>query len=303
MAAARDKSDESSTAMHAEAATSRPRAHSGGVSTGNVSENKAANRELNNREPANREPANREPANREPSTSELSPGELSKSQFSPGFTNHAAAACGIAGLPGMWTLAWPGLPRLWMAGQWRGLATAFVFSVMLNAALLATFDSLGSGSRYEMGTLWAATSLFWLVSARNSHSWRKALARLPKQEECDRQFATAQEAYLKGHWPEAESWLRRLLEARPEDLEGRLLLATLLRRMDRLADAKSQLEDFSRRSGAERWSLEFHREWEALKRQRTAADESPMLDKPGAAHTASDAVEASVKHSSPKAAA
>ncbi len=175
-------------------------------------------------------------------------------------------------LPGRWTLVWPGLPRLWLDGQWRGLATAFVFSVMLNAALLATFDALGGSGRLEMAALWAAVGLFWFVSARNSHRWRVGLARLPKREECDRRFAAAQDAYLKGHWPEAESLLRQLLEARPEDLEGRLLLATLLRRMDRAADARSQLEEFARRSGSERWSLEFRREWEAVQRQRAGGE-------------------------------
>lgn len=169
-------------------------------------------------------------------------------------------------------MVWPGLPRLWLDGQWRGLATAFVFSVMLNAALLATFDALGGSGRLEMAALWAAVGLFWFVSARNSHRWRVGLARLPKREECDRRFAAAQDAYLKGHWPEAESLLRQLLEARPEDLEGRLLLATLLRRMDRAADARSQLEEFARRSGSERWSLEFRREWEAVQRQRAGGE-------------------------------
>jgi hypothetical protein len=181
----------------------------------------------------------------------------------------------VVRLPGVWMLAWPGMPRLWMAGQWRGLATAFLFSVMLNAALLATFDSLGRVSRLEMGVLWAACGLFWLVSARNSHRWRTGLARLPKKEECDRRFAAAQEAYLKGHWPEAESQLRPLLEMRPDDIESRLLLATLLRRMGRLTDARSQLEEFARRSGSEHWSLEFHREWESLKRLQKAAVDEP----------------------------
>jgi thioredoxin-like negative regulator of GroEL len=126
-----------------------------------------------------------------------------------------------------------------------------------------------------MGVLWAACGLFWLVSARNSHRWRTGLARLPKKEECDRRFAAAQEAYLKGHWPEAESQLRPLLEMRPDDIESRLLLATLLRRMGRLTDARSQLEEFARRSGSERWSLEFHREWENLKRLQKAAVDEP----------------------------
>jgi hypothetical protein len=190
----------------------------------------------------------------------------------------AASSTPSAGLPGQWTMVWPGLPRLWNAGQWRGLATALCFSVMLNATLLAAFDNWIGGGRFEMFALGTVTALFWVVSARNSHTWRRALGKLPKREECDRRFAAAQESYLKGHWPEAESSLRQLLEARPEDVEGRLLLATLMRRMGRLEDATSQLEEFAKRSGSERWSLEFHRELEAIKRQRTAVNETPSPD-------------------------
>jgi tetratricopeptide (TPR) repeat protein len=175
-------------------------------------------------------------------------------------------------IPGRWTLVWPGLPRLWLAGHWRGLAVALTFATLLNGALLATFTHNWDLGLAGKTTLWAAVVGFWFVSARNSLTWAQQLKALPKQEECDSRFVAAQVAYLRGHWPEAVGMLRQLLEVRPGDIEARLLLATILRRMERPQEAKEELEDLAKREGAERWGLEYRREWAALK--RTAATES-----------------------------
>lgn len=172
--------------------------------------------------------------------------------------------------PGRWTYGWPGLARLWGAGEWRGLATAAAFTILFNAALLASLTDWGGIGAAGQATLWIATAVFWLVSARNSHRWRQRLGQLPKQDDCDQRLVAAQLAYLRGHWPEAESMLRQLLEARSDDIEARLLLATLLRRMVRLQEARAELEDLSKRNGSERWALEFRREWELVQRPATA---------------------------------
>ncbi|MFO0869429.1 MAG: tetratricopeptide repeat protein [Pirellulales bacterium] len=165
-------------------------------------------------------------------------------------------------IPGRWMDGWPGLARLWGPGQWRGLIMALAFAGLLNVSLLVTFaDWGGVGTAGRVG-MWGATVLFWLVSARDSHSWRRRCQRLPKQAECDDRFVAAQSAYLRGHWPEAVGMLRQLLEVHPGDLEARLLLATLLRRMNRREEAREQLTELASRAGAERWSREFRREWQ-----------------------------------------
>jgi len=138
---------------------------------------------------------------------------------------------------------------------------ALLFAVLLNAALVATFTDHGGMETAGMAGLWGATVAFWTVSARNSLRWRRDRDRLPKQDDCDRQFVAAQTAYLRGHWPEAEGTLRQLLELRPDDIEARLLLATLLRRLERHDEAKEQLEDLAKRDGAQRWSTEMRQEW------------------------------------------
>jgi thioredoxin-like negative regulator of GroEL len=149
---------------------------------------------------------------------------------------------------------------------------ALTFATLLNGALLATFTHNWDLGLAGKTTLWAAVVGFWFVSARNSLTWAQQLKALPKQEECDSRFVAAQVAYLRGHWPEAVGMLRQLLEVRPGDIEARLLLATILRRMERPQEAKEELEDLAKREGAERWGLEYRREWAALK--RTAATES-----------------------------
>ncbi|MFO0904729.1 MAG: tetratricopeptide repeat protein [Pirellulales bacterium] len=175
--------------------------------------------------------------------------------------------------PGKWTYLWPGLTRAWGAGEFSGLVAAIVFAVLLNAALIATFTDHGGMQTAGIATLWGGALAFWLVSARNSHQWRMGRNRLPKQDECDRQFVAAQTAYLRGHWPEAEGTLRQLLEARPDDIEGRLLLATLLRRLERYTEAKEQLEDLAKREGAQRWSTEMRQEWRLCQPQDAVRDD------------------------------
>ena len=174
---------------------------------------------------------------------------------------------------GLWTYVWPGLPRLWIAGQPLGLLVALGFTVVLNAALWLSWSgelSLGTGGD---AALWTGVALFWCVSAWDSHRWRQSVARLPKREELDSLLAEAQTKYLCGHWLETETILNRLLAVAEGDLEARLLLATLYRRTQRAEEARAQLEDMVRRDGVERWANEIQRELEYLdeRRERAAA--------------------------------
>jgi len=71
--------------------------------------------------------------------------------------------------------------------------------------------------------------------------------------------------YLQGSWFEAEAILGRLLRQVPRDVEGRLLLATVLRRTQRHDEALEQLDRLERLRDAARWSREI-----ADERQRIA---------------------------------
>lgn len=166
--------------------------------------------------------------------------------------------------PRIWLFAWPGLARLWGPGQWRGLASAVCFSVLLNAALLASWGGIGELNLVGRLSIWMGVCVFWVVSAWNSHRWWQQRLALPKSVDGQRLLTQAQEAYLRGHWVEAEGHLGELLAAREGDLEARLLLATLFRRTGRPDQAQEQLDDLARREGAERWAVEIRREEELL---------------------------------------
>lgn len=164
-------------------------------------------------------------------------------------------------------LIWPGLARLWGPGQWRGLALALCFAVLLNGALLASWGEVGELERGARWSLWAVILGIWLFSARDSHRWLSWRASLPKSTDLQPLFQRAQNEYLQGHWVAAEVSLRELLSQSEGDTEARLLLATLYRRTGRVDLAREQLSELARKDGAERWRLEINREWEFIARE------------------------------------
>lgn len=164
-------------------------------------------------------------------------------------------------------LIWPGLAQLWQLGQWRGLAQAICFFVLLNAGLLASWGGVGELDRGPRLGLWLIIFVFWAVSARHSHQWLRQRVKLPKSTDLQPLFQRAQNEYLQGHWVEAEASLGELLGMLEGDIEARLLLATLYRRTGRLELAREQLAELARRDGAERWRLEINREWELIARE------------------------------------
>jgi cytochrome c-type biogenesis protein CcmH/NrfG len=87
-------------------------------------------------------------------------------------------------------------------------------------------------------------------------------------------FRTALGEYLQGNWFEAEQILGQLLELRPRDVEGRLMLATLLRHNHRLQEALDQLARVELLSDARFWKQEI----EVERRMIAAAYEGKELD-------------------------
>jgi len=111
-----------------------------------------------------------------------------------------------------------------------------------------------------------ATIGFWIVSAWNSHKWVVRTRRLSKRPGFDQLFVQAQSEYLKGHWLEAETLLKQLLEQSDRDVDAHLLLASVYRRSNRRADAICQLDLLSRLERAGKWGLEIEQERQLLQR-------------------------------------
>lgn len=163
------------------------------------------------------------------------------------------------------TCLWPGLGRLWWLGQWQGLASAFIFTLLLNALAISTFLWFELVPPAARVIACAALSLWWVIAA--IATWRALPNLMAPQAEKNFQglFVAAQGEYLRGNWFQAEAHLRKLLRWEPHDVESLLLLATLLRHTNRGDLARGQLQRLERLEGANRWRLEIQRERELLR--------------------------------------
>ena len=65
---------------------------------------------------------------------------------------------------------------------------------------------------------------------------------------------------------QAEVTLRRLLRADSQDVDSRLMLATLLRRTGRLDEARRELARLEQLEGSEKWQLEIEQEHKRIER-------------------------------------
>ncbi|MGE0606280.1 MAG: tetratricopeptide repeat protein [Pirellulales bacterium] len=181
---------------------------------------------------------------------------------------------------------WPGLPTLWR-GDLSGFAPAAAFAALLNAALVSTFiwtEMAGTGVRWGAWSVVALSMLASVWATRRS-------ARKPRPQDFAGQgdlFPAAINEYLQGNWVLAEQQLQKMLAAWPEDLEARLMLATVWRRTGRREDAQKGLSALCQLDGAVKWSREIRIEMRLLEQadEEEAAssshvsaedDESPPL--------------------------
>ncbi|MEX2113202.1 MAG: hypothetical protein WD845_08460 [Pirellulales bacterium] len=157
---------------------------------------------------------------------------------------------------------WPGLPQLWLSGLWWGLALAAGFAVLFDLLLVASYVWVELLSARDLRLGWMAAGTVWGASAILSAGFRRTA---PTTTSAERLYREALKEYLQGSWFESEAILGRLLRSSPRDVEGRLLLATLLRRTRRPDEALDQLDRLQRLRDAARWSREI-----ADERQRIA---------------------------------
>ncbi len=171
---------------------------------------------------------------------------------------------------------WPGLPRLWIRGDWAALATAVAFGAALNLVLVSSFvwPELLPPSFNLIG--WLVLGTVWLASAIQAYRSLPHL-REPPQVDDRGLFIQAQAEYLKGHWFEAETLLRQLLRYCSRDVDVLLMLATLYRRTKRYDEAAKQLDRLDRLDEACRWRWEIAQERATLRQLAAAKNETENL--------------------------
>lgn len=169
---------------------------------------------------------------------------------------------------------WPGLPQLWLAGLWSGLVLAAGFAVLFDLLLVASFVWVEWLGPLSLRLGWMAAGLLWGGSAILSAGF---VARAPASASADRLYRKALTEYLQGSWFEAEAILGRLLRQAPRDVEGRLLLATVLRHAQRYDDALEQLDRLERLQRAADWSREITDERQRIAEAIASSDETKPI--------------------------
>ena len=174
------------------------------------------------------------------------------------------------------TLLWPGLPWLWLRGSVAGLVLALAFAVALDMAILLTWVWTELVAiEFALG-LWAATAGVWAVATLSAVTTFPPPLPTGRNEAAEALFVAARDAYLGRDWLAAETKLRGLLVVAPTDGEAQLLLATLLRRVDRRVESRAALEKLSQSDAGRPWQAVIRRELERLKEPKgaPAADEA-----------------------------
>lgn len=161
---------------------------------------------------------------------------------------------------------WPGLPRLWLLGDWSALMVAIGFGVVLNLLLLASFVWTEVLPAPAHTVAWLLVGGVWFFSALRSY---RALPNLGRPVVSDERglFIQAQGEYLKGHWFEAESLLQQLLQSSRHDIDAHFMLATLCRHTQRYDDARARLDLIEQFESAEKWRWEIDVERRILQRR------------------------------------
>lgn len=164
------------------------------------------------------------------------------------------------------TLVWPGLPWLWLRGSLAGLVLALAFAISFDVALVTTFIWPDLVELPFTLAVWTAVVVVWLVSTVSAAAAFPPALVKPVPEAVDPLFVRARDAYLARDWLAAETRLRELLAVSPTDGEGQLLLATLLRRVGRVDEAREALAKLSASDAGIRWRAAI-----AAERARIAA--------------------------------
>lgn len=175
------------------------------------------------------------------------------------------------------TLVWPGLPWLWLRGSRAGLVLALAFAVAFDVAVVTTFIWPDLVELPITVAVWAGVGVIWLASTvSGAAAFPPPLAK-PMAADVDPFYVKARDAYLARDWVTAETRLRELLAIAPTDGEAQLLLATLLRRVGRLAEARDALEKLSASDTGIRWrrAIATERERIAARGRGDSGDDEP----------------------------
>mgnify|MGYP000856961144 CR=1 FL=1 len=173
------------------------------------------------------------------------------------------------------TFLWPGFPQLWARGSWIALAVAAGAGSMLNVALLGSLVWRELLPGEIRSAIWLAIGVVWLAGILYSALLDSDLPAHERFDVGEDPFPGAVAEYLKGNWYEAERTLTALLRRDVRDVQARLLLVALLRRVGRLEEAGRQLDTLTRLEAADHWRLEIQRERQLIQNKQAGDSDKP----------------------------
>lgn len=169
---------------------------------------------------------------------------------------------------------WPGLPQLWLRGNWSALALAVGFAWSASLLLATTFVWTEWIGPVPRGLAWIVLVMLWLATATANLRWLHAQAALERPSPERDLFPAALNEYLQGNWYAAERQCLDILSKYERDAEALLLLSTVYRHAGQLDKARERLTELERLDAAARWKLEIENEKTRLKEKQAAAQAS-----------------------------
>lgn len=170
---------------------------------------------------------------------------------------------------------WPGAARVWHRGERWGLVLAVLFACVLNVALLTGMVWPFWVTPHVKWACLLVVAAGWGFGVWESQRARRIWARTAEEDPQLDLFLAARAEYLRGNREEAERYLAQVLQKDEQDVEARLLLATLYRHARRWDDAKEQLRRLQRWRKAACWNREIRREWEQISKAESVLEEKP----------------------------
>ena len=178
--------------------------------------------------------------------------------------------------------AWPGVPQLWRGGEWAGFVWAAAFALALNLQVLIALVYTELLPAVGIWTGWLAIGGFWIAGFVVSRRWTKRQTRTADAFQAEQTlYSEAFHDYLQMNWIAAEAKCAELIRRRRQDVDARLLLATVLRHAGRAAEAQVQLDALVKVEGAEKWALEIALERRSLDEAGELANNSGIATDDG----------------------
>jgi hypothetical protein len=160
---------------------------------------------------------------------------------------------------------WPGLPELWLRGDFVALGWAVCFTFLLNLSILTTWIWYQALATPIWGAIWGLLVGIWVWGCLGNARFLQKLSYITARSIEPDLFPQAQLHYLQRNWFECEQLVQQILEVRPHDVEARLLWISILRRNQHYQEACELIAQTRLLAGSERWLLELVREEQQLR--------------------------------------